>query len=177
MKKYLKFLFRTNINLRFIQKKNLYQFCMEAGKRTKETTEGSVPIKKGGNKIGGNFISTANPQFIKSRIQIYEEIMKDQKKFFEQASRREIKITLKDGKEIIGKCFETTPLEIAKKISKKLAENAVVAKVIFKNREKTLETGIIKINKKNNEKKKNKMLLILDLKMKIMMKKNSNYMI
>jgi len=38
---------------------------------------------------------------------------------------------LKDGKVLDGKSYETTPLEIAKKISKKLVESVIVAKVTY----------------------------------------------
>lgn len=44
-----------------------------------------------------------------------------------------IKITLPDGKQFDGESWRTTPIEIAEKISKGLAENTVIAKVyIFK---------------------------------------------
>ena len=43
--------------------------------------------------------------------------------------RAEIKITLRDGKQVTGMSWEITPLEIAKGISKQFAEKMVVAKV------------------------------------------------
>jgi len=46
---------------------------------------------------------------------------------------------LKDGKHIKGKSFETTPADIAKKISKKLAESVLVAKVAYT---KKLDLGL-----------------------------------
>lgn len=46
----------------------------------------------------------------------------------------EITITLKDGKEIKGKAFVTTPYIIAKSISKNLAESSIVAKIKYSNR-------------------------------------------
>jgi len=39
-----------------------------------------------------------------------------------------IKVTLRDGKVIEGKAWETTPLSIAESISKSLANNTVIAK-------------------------------------------------
>ena len=46
----------------------------------------------------------------------------------------DINITLPDGKVIQGKTLETTPLQIAKQISKKLALNVLVAKVTYTKR-------------------------------------------
>ena len=40
-----------------------------------------------------------------------------------------IKITLPDGKQLDGESWRTTPLQIAEKISKGLADNTVIAKV------------------------------------------------
>lgn len=45
--------------------------------------------------------------------------------------KHDINITLPDGKVIQGKSLETTPLSIAKSISKNLAKNSVVAKVSY----------------------------------------------
>jgi hypothetical protein len=51
---------------------------------------------------------------------------------------------LKDGKEIKGKAFETTPLSIAKGISKNLAESCIVASVKYTKRyESPLNQGIV----------------------------------
>jgi threonyl-tRNA synthetase len=44
--------------------------------------------------------------------------------------RQEITITLPDGAERKGTSWETTPLDIAKGISKSLAEKLVIAKVL-----------------------------------------------
>lgn len=41
---------------------------------------------------------------------------------------------LKDGSEKQGKAFSTTPLELAKAISKNLAESAIVARVKYSKR-------------------------------------------
>jgi threonyl-tRNA synthetase len=46
---------------------------------------------------------------------------------YKNAERRPIQITLKDGKVMEGTSYETTPGEIAKKISKPLFLNAIVA--------------------------------------------------
>lgn len=41
----------------------------------------------------------------------------------------DIKVTLPDGKEVIGKSWKTTPYEVAAGISQGLADNAVISKV------------------------------------------------
>ena len=116
---------------------NLYPFranfsqMADQGKRTKETTGESIPENQLSQKIGGIFKPTQNPSYIAERIKIYDDLIKEQKKVYENANKRPIQITLKDGKVIEGKSFETSAWEIARKISKKLAESIVVAKVTY----------------------------------------------
>ena len=43
--------------------------------------------------------------------------------------REEITVTLPDGSERKGKTWETSPLDVAKELSKSLAERVVIAKV------------------------------------------------
>lgn len=90
------------------------------------------------------------PEFVEHRIKIWDEWKakrEAEKKgelllFFEfsinisliltihsDQPQKPIKITLPDGKEVDGVAGQTTPLDIAKKISKGLAEAVVVAKV------------------------------------------------
>ena len=59
---------------------------------------------------------------------------------------REIDVTLMDGKVIKGTSFRTTPLEIALKISKKLAEKVVVARVKYTKREASFFSGIVDVD-------------------------------
>lgn len=126
---YTKFIFQTT---RATVK--VYNFSNMEGKRATEKTAGSVQIPTG-VKIGGDFKIAANPAFLEERAKLFDEIYQRQKKQFESYERREIDITFPDGKVIKGKCWETTPLEIAKKISKKLAEVAVAAKVTYSKKE------------------------------------------
>eukprot|EP01022_Parablepharisma_sp_SALTPOND_P027517 TRINITY_DN667_c0_g2_i1.p4 TRINITY_DN667_c0_g2~~TRINITY_DN667_c0_g2_i1.p4 ORF type:complete len:706 (+),score=78.50 TRINITY_DN667_c0_g2_i1:1787-3904(+) len=53
----------------------------------------------------------------------------NQNRTFIAQPRKPIKITLPDGKTMDGIAFETTPLEIAKKISSSLQKSAIVAKI------------------------------------------------
>ena len=74
---------------------------------------------------------------------MYEKILERQNKLIEETIKREIDIKLPDGNIVKGQCFVTTPFEIARKISKKLAEETIVAKVKYSNRDNSLEKGIV----------------------------------
>jgi len=72
------------------------------------------------------------PEYITERIKLWEEIQKQgpQVNVPGAAAHGEtIQVTLKDGKQIEAKAWETTPMEIVKGISNSLAKNVVVAKV------------------------------------------------
>jgi hypothetical protein len=61
---------------------------------------------------------------------------------------------LKDGKEIKGQAFITTPLAIAKGISKNLAESSVAASVKYTKRyESPLNQGLSSAEAEEDEKK------------------------
>lgn len=55
-------------------------------------------------------------------------------KMIANSEKPEITVTLKDGKEIKGQAFVTTPLIIARSISKNLAEAVIVARVKYTKR-------------------------------------------
>ena len=84
------------------------------------------------------------PQFIQERINLWDRLMAKYKAdiaakvgqieifIWEKRGFQEpapIKITLPDGKMHEGKAWRTTPLEIAERISKGLADTAVISKV------------------------------------------------
>ena len=77
----------------------------------------------------------AEPAFgreaVERRLRRFEELFA--KQTTTQAARRggPITITLPDGKVVEGHAFETTPADVARGISKKLLERAVVARVIY----------------------------------------------
>lgn len=69
---------------------------------------------------------------------MFETLAKQQEENNKTLPRDEITITLKDGKQIKGIRNETTPGDIvnikiyqAKKISKKLYENTMVAEIVY----------------------------------------------
>ncbi|KAJ3216922.1 threonyl-tRNA synthetase [Dinochytrium kinnereticum] len=89
------------------------------------------------------------PDYIQHRITMFDELMKSYKEevagkptqCFQSPSRSpcswnapakprlDIKIALPDGREMEGKSWETTPMDIAKMLSKSLSERVVIAKV------------------------------------------------
>ena len=97
----------------------------ESGDRVDGATSG---------RIGGPFVPTENPSFLKDRAAVYDEVIAEQKARLAKKPRQPIKITLPDGKVIEGVSWETTPLAIAEGISKGLAANVIVAKVTYSSR-------------------------------------------
>ncbi|KAJ0727175.1 putative threonine--tRNA ligase [Helianthus annuus] len=66
---------------------------------------------------------------IPKRIQMFESIKTEQIAHLKSISGDPIKITLPDGTVKEGKKWETTPLDIAKEISKRLASDALISQV------------------------------------------------
>lgn len=69
------------------------------------------------------------PDFISKRIEMFDKLLAEYKNEIATKARNQIEITLEDGKILGGLSWETTPIEIAGKISKGLADKAVIAKV------------------------------------------------
>jgi threonyl-tRNA synthetase len=69
------------------------------------------------------------PDFIQDRIQLFDKLMAKHKEELASKTSQPIKITLGDGKIMEGESWKTTPLQIAEKISRGLADQAVIAKV------------------------------------------------
>ncbi|KAI1716417.1 tRNA synthetase class II core domain (G, h, p, S and t) domain-containing protein [Ditylenchus destructor] len=69
------------------------------------------------------------PTFIQQRIEMFDQLMEKYKIELANKPRVPIKITLPNGNEQEGVAWETTPLQIAEKINKNLAKEAVISKV------------------------------------------------
>ncbi|CXI42996.1 threonine--tRNA ligase, putative [Plasmodium berghei] len=84
-----------------------------------------------------HFVIQENPDFIKYRLDKFNELKEKKKKILEKIIEndpnyyKEINIELLDGSIKIGQKNVTTPYQIASQISKKLSENSIVAKVIY----------------------------------------------
>jgi len=113
---------------------------------SKEDKRGSKPDsksgKKGSEKVeteGGKGSSKSGPKkptpkkdlpdFVKYRMQVWDELESKQAEEAKKNPRIPIKITLPDGKQMDGVANETTPLDIATKIHRQLGARVVAAKV------------------------------------------------
>jgi threonyl-tRNA synthetase len=70
-----------------------------------------------------------NPEYIAHRIEMFDQLKLAYDEKIASMPREAITITLQDGKILDGTSYETTPLEIAKGLSKSLSERVVIAKV------------------------------------------------
>uniref|UniRef100_A0A0D6QSN3 threonine--tRNA ligase n=1 Tax=Araucaria cunninghamii TaxID=56994 RepID=A0A0D6QSN3_ARACU len=68
-------------------------------------------------------------EVIPKRIKLFEQIKADQQQHREKIGGEPIKITLRDGQAKEGKKWITTPMDIAKEISKSLAASALISEV------------------------------------------------
>ncbi|KAF7366685.1 AA-TRNA-LIGASE-II domain-containing protein [Mycena sanguinolenta] len=69
------------------------------------------------------------PAFFDHRIKIFEKLKAEYDEFVKAQPREDIVITMPDGSERKGKSWETSPMDIAKEVSKSLSERVVIAKV------------------------------------------------
>mmetsp|Transcript_2539 Transcript_2539/g.8516 ORF Transcript_2539/g.8516 Transcript_2539/m.8516 type:complete len:786 (+) Transcript_2539:374-2731(+) len=93
-------------------------------------TAGSGPKLDSGTKIGGSFAVEANPAFLKARESVWERA-KQRRAEEAKPEKVAITITLPSGDSKPGVAYETTPLDVAKAISKKLANSSCVARVTY----------------------------------------------
>ncbi|KAJ7637030.1 hypothetical protein FB45DRAFT_977499 [Roridomyces roridus] len=69
------------------------------------------------------------PSFFDHRIQIFDKLKAEYDEFVKAQPREEITITLPDGKELQGKSWETSPMDVAQELAKSLSERIVIGKV------------------------------------------------
>lgn len=117
-----------NIIVEHVKKAPAKRDVSRANKESGERIEQSSVL------IGGHFTPTSNPSYVPERLAVFERLLANQKE--QLANRPEQKITIKlpngDAKE--GIAFKTTPLDIALSISRGLADNVVIAKVLYSTR-------------------------------------------
>ncbi|SPJ11004.1 threonine--tRNA ligase [Plasmodium sp. DRC-Itaito] len=90
------------------------------------TNDGEIMKKK--------LVVEENPQFIKKRLEKFNEIKEKRKQELEEnfdKLRKPITIELLDGSIKSGESYVTTPFDIALSISKRLAEDSIVCKVTY----------------------------------------------
>ncbi|KAJ3293395.1 threonyl-tRNA synthetase [Borealophlyctis nickersoniae] len=116
------------------------QAAAEVAGKVAEVTDKvkNMSVKKDKKPKGGDAASALElsppPSYIQHRIDMFDRLKKQYDaevavKRFAAKPRETIKITLPDGKVIEGTSWETTPMDIAKGISKSLSEKIVIAKV------------------------------------------------
>lgn len=88
---------------------------------------------------------------VQTRLQKFNSLFEEQKKQLASMPSREIDITLPDGKVTKGESFKTTPMDIALKISKKLAEAVVVARVQYTKKDHAFFGGITQCEDDHHE--------------------------
>ncbi|KAE9405510.1 threonyl-tRNA synthetase [Gymnopus androsaceus JB14] len=69
------------------------------------------------------------PDFFDHRIKLFEQLKAEYDEDVKAKPRQEIIVTLPDGSERKGTSWETSPMDIAKEISKSLSEKVVISKV------------------------------------------------
>lgn len=70
-----------------------------------------------------------HPSYLDKRIELFEKAKAERDAFVAAQPRSEIVVTLPDGSNRVGTAWETSPMDIAKQISKSLSEKIVIAKV------------------------------------------------
>jgi len=69
------------------------------------------------------------PEFFSHRIEMFDRLKAEYDEHVKSQPRQEIHVTLPDGSQRKGTSWETSPMDIAKEVSKSLSERVVIAKV------------------------------------------------
>ncbi|KAJ7865273.1 hypothetical protein B0H13DRAFT_2353115 [Mycena leptocephala] len=69
------------------------------------------------------------PAFFDHRLKIFEKLKAEHDEFVKAQPREDIIVTMPDGSERKAKSWETSPMDVAKEVSKSLSERVVIAKV------------------------------------------------
>jgi len=101
----------------------------EEGRRLIASTGPSVTIPAG--KIAPPFTLSPSPAFLQTRSQLFDQLLARQQAELQAKPKEPITIVLPDSHEKTGVSWQTTPFDIAKQISSKLAKEAVVAKIRY----------------------------------------------
>jgi len=93
---------------------------------------GSGPKIGETGKFEGEFKLQKDAPYIKHRLEVWDRLYAKFTEELKKQPRKPIKIEMPDGAIKEGTSFETTPMDIAKGISKGLADSAIAAKLIYK---------------------------------------------
>jgi len=72
---------------------------------------------------------TPTPEFFSERMALFDRLKKEQDEERANKERKEVEITLPDGKKRKAVAWQTSPMEVAREISKSLSERIVISKV------------------------------------------------
>ena len=84
---------------------------------------------KGGNESAMPLEFEPKPAYFQSRIDLYEKVKAEHDAALAAKERKPIKVTMPDGAVHEGTSWETSPMDIARDISKSLSERIVISKV------------------------------------------------
>ena len=102
----------------------------EAGaKAPKKEKKAKAAEKEGeeGSKAPLEF--TPTPQFFSDRMALFDRLKKEQDEERGKKERKQVDVTLPDGKKVQATAWQTSPMEIAREISKSLSERIIISKV------------------------------------------------
>ena len=138
--------FRKNILVTqtkyFLYNNNSMMKSTDENRRIVDGTEHSITKTEG--KIGGGFEKTTKAKFLEERVKSWDEFYSQQEEYKKSLPREKIVITLKDGKQVEGLSFDTSPLDLAKKFLKKsLVGDLLAAKVRYTRKVVDLNEGLI----------------------------------
>ncbi|WFC95929.1 threonine--tRNA ligase [Malassezia brasiliensis] len=84
---------------------------------------------KGGNESATPLEFEPKPAYFQSRIDLFEKVKAEHDAALAAKERKPIKVTMPDGAVREGTSWETSPMDIARDISKSLSERIVISKV------------------------------------------------
>ncbi|KAI0080421.1 tars protein [Panus rudis PR-1116 ss-1] len=99
------------------------------GEQKNEQKKPKEKKAKGGATSEFPLEKTPPPEYFDHRIKMFEQLKQEYDEWVKSQPRQEIEITLPDGSKRKGTSWETSPMDIAKEISKGLADRIVIAKV------------------------------------------------
>lgn len=83
----------------------------------------------GGGSGGGTGELSPWPSYIQERITLFDKLYAEYDTFLNTREKKQIKVTLPDGKVVEAESWTTTPFDVANGISAGLANNTVISKV------------------------------------------------
>ncbi|GAW81029.1 threonine--tRNA ligase [Plasmodium gonderi] len=119
------------------KKKNIFLFNKLFSKKMASTTSCVHNNFDDMEKLKKNFVQKENPDFIYERLEIFKKLKEKKKHEKElllknsESIERNINVELLDGSIKHGEYNITTPFHIASSISKRLAEDSIVARVTY----------------------------------------------